>query len=169
MSNDGFGPFKQNTEDLAHALVKAYYEEILRYCFYKLHSQQAAQDATQDTFLKAIRHIGGIAGERNYRAYLYKIAANTCIDVLRKKVPEPLMDQHSYIERGFQQVEAQDALLRRVACLPALQQEAVILRYAHELTVKEIAQVLDVPMRTVQSRLRLALKKLRAVDGKIEG
>ena len=48
-----------------------------------------------------------------------------------------------------------------VAALPAEWQDIVILRYGQDLSMREIAQIVRLPLRTVQSRLRLALKKLR--------
>lgn len=144
--------------------MRAHYEEILRYCAWRLPNRQDAEDATQESFVKAMKYIGGLSGGRHYRAYLYKIAGSVCMDMLRRNKAEPLDTQYPYDEPGFLQVEAEDALLGRVQALPAPQREAVLLRYAQDLSVKEIAAVLDIPMRTVQSRLRLALNRLRGQD-----
>ena len=71
-----------------------------------------------------------------------------------------------YLEKGFEKTESEFDFTILVARLPKQQQEVVILRYAHNLKMREIAEVLDEPMRTVQTRLRTALKRL--VNG-IEG
>ena len=137
------------------------YPAILRYCLWHTPDRQTAEDAAQETFLKAVRHLDAYAHRGKFRAYLYKIAANTCTDLRRRNGrPEPLGPEE-YIEPGFEQVEAELSLMQLVSALPEKQREVVLLRYVHELKLREIAEVLDEPLRTVQSRLRSALKALK--------
>ena len=101
------------------------YPAILRYCLWHTPDRQTAEDAAQETFLKAVRHLDAYAHRGKFRAYLYKIAANTCTDLRRRNGrPEPLGPEE-YIK------------------------------------LREIAEVLDEPLRTVQSRLHSALKALK--------
>ena len=142
-------------------LVRAYYPDILRYCRRHSPDEAGAEDAAQETFLKAVRHLDAYAHRGKFRAYLYKIAANTCTDLRRRNGrPEPLGPEE-YIEPGFEQVEAELSLMQLVSALPEKQREVVVLRYVHELKLREIAEVLDEPLRTVQSRLHSALKALK--------
>lgn len=64
-------------------------------------------------------------------------------------------------EPGYERVLSNMELQRMVACLPESQREIVLLRFAQDLTLREIAAVVDLPLRTVQSRLRAALKYLK--------
>jgi len=74
----------------------------------------------------------------------------------------------SYEESGFHEVQALLDMQRMIRILPEEQREIVILRFGHDLTIREIADVTGIPFRTVQSRIRLALKKLKMEYGKEE-
>ncbi len=165
---------EQGDVTAADELIKAYYPEILKYCIWHAPNQTFAEDATQETFLKAIRYMNKYVHRGNFRAFLYKIAANTCIDMWRKQetikeIPEGMkieQMQISYEESGFTEVQDLLDLQRMIHILPEEQREIVILRFGHNLTIREIANVTGIPFRTVQSRIRLALKKLKIEYGK---
>ena len=147
-------------------LIGMYYPEILRYCIWKAPDRYMAEDAAQETFLKAIRYFDRYVHKGKFKSFLYQIAANTCIDMNRKKYLtdvgyEQLSKEAEYQETGFGEVDDDLQIRQMVAALPEEWQEIVILRYAQELSMREIAQIVHLPLRTVQSRLRLALKKLR--------
>lgn len=73
-----------------------------------------------------------------------------------------------FLETGYANSEAQVNFQHMVRKLPEELREIVYLKYAQELSFKEIAMVLDLPMRTVQSRLRRALKLLkREMEGEV--
>ncbi len=110
--------------------------------------------------MKAIRHLDAYIHRGKFRAYLYKIAANVCIDYSRKKVSEQLLGDWPEYDHQLERVESDANLVWLLRGLPDEQREVVLLRFAHELKVREIAEVIGVPMRTVQSRLHSALKRL---------
>lgn len=141
-------------------LVVLYYPGVLRYCLWHTQSRQTAEDATQETFVKTIRHLDGYAHRGKFKAYIYKIAQNVCIDFNRKKSAEQLPDDLPQDESGFEQIEAAGDFAWMLRHLPKEQQEVVLLRFGNELKVREIAEVTGMPMRTVQSRLRSALKRI---------
>ena len=149
-------------------LVTLYYPGILRYCLWHTQNRQTAEDATQDTFLKAIRHLDAYVHRGKFRAYLYKIAANVCIDYSRKKTMEQLPDDLQEYDSHLEQIESDANFVWLLRDLPDEQREVVLLRFVHELKVREIAEVVDVPMRTVQSRLRSALQRIERDSGKEE-
>ncbi|HHV08693.1 MAG TPA: RNA polymerase sigma factor [Clostridiales bacterium] len=149
-------------------LVVFYYPDILRYCLWHTPNRQTAEDATQDTFLKAIRHLDAYVHRGQFRAYLYKIAVNVCIDYSRKKTMEQLPDDLQEFDSQLEQIESDANFLWLLRGLPNEQREVVLLRFAHDLKVREIAEVIGVPMRTVQSRLRSALKRIERDFGKEE-
>lgn len=61
-------------------LIGMYYEDILRYCIYHAPDKTAAEDAVQETFLKVIRYMPDYRHRGKFRAFLYKVASNTCKD-----------------------------------------------------------------------------------------
>lgn len=145
-------------------LIQMYYPELLRYCRWHTPDKQSAEDAVHETFLKLLRHWDGYIHRGKFRAYLYRIAANICTDMYRShwntdiSLPEGLTTQ----ENGYQQAEQEADFLRLTALLPEQQRELVILRYAQQFKLREIAQITGLPLRTVQSRLRAALKTLKS-------
>lgn len=142
-------------------LIRASYPDILRYCLWHTANRQDAEDAAQETFLKAVRHMDAYTGHGNFRAYLYKIAVHTCTDLWRRQSrAEPLEAEH-FIEAGFARAESEVDLRQLLDLLPEEQREVVLLRYVQELKLREIAGILNEPLRTVQSRLRAALKSLK--------
>lgn len=143
-------------------LVTAYYSDILRYCYWHTSDKQTAEDATQDTFLKAFRHLDTYIHKGKFRAYLYKIASNICIDYHRKKQTDELPDNLPERESQFEKVETEMYFSDAIRRLPVELQEIVLLRFVHDLKIKEIAQILNLPLRTVQSRLRSSLKKIKS-------
>lgn len=141
-------------------LIRLYYPEIFRYCQRHTSDYQTAEDAAQETFLKAVRHMDGYTHRGRFRAYLYKIAANICADFWRQSAKPEEVTSEVCVETGFEKVEAELSLKAMLDVLPEKQREAVILRYVHDLKLREIASVLNEPLRTVQSRLRSAIRFL---------
>ena len=130
-------------------------------------AEQQAQDAAQETFLKAVRWLDSCGGFQGaFRPFLYKIAKNICIDLNRtmKRTEvslESLPDEPAYQESGFAAAEEKANLRALTAQLEPEQRELVLLRFAQQLKLREIAQITGLPLRTVQSRLRAALKALK--------
>lgn len=153
-------------EQAADELIASLYPDILRYCLWHAPNQSLAEDAAQETFLKAIRYFDRYVHRGKFRPFLYQIAANTCLDLRRQRwfahVPyDEMPSEPAYDEAGFDRVESQAAWRARIRALPPELQEVVILRFGQELTLREIAAVVDAPLRTVQSRLRAALSRLK--------
>lgn len=161
-----FRRMEQGDDNAAQELIAMYYPDILRYCIWNAPTRSLAEDAAQETFLKAIRYFDRYVHQGKFKPFLYQIAAHTCIDMRRKKWLadvgyEALPEETRYEESGFETVDENLQMKQMVRNLPKEQQEIVILRYQQELTLREIAQVVNLPLRTVQSKLRSALKKLR--------
>lgn len=150
----------------ADELIGMYYSEILRYCLWHAPNRSLAEDATQETFLKVIRYFDRYTHKGKFRSFLYQIAANTCVDMRRKNwysdvSLEDVATEFVYSEPGFEEIHSDIALKQLVRKLPNDSQEIVLLRFGQDLTLREIAEVTKTPLRTVQSRLRAALKNLK--------
>ena len=104
-------------------LITAYYPQILNYCRWHTADEQQAQDAAQETFLKAVRWLDSCGGFQGaFRPFLYKIAKNICIDLNRtmKRTEvslESLPDEPAYQESGFAAAE-EKANLRAQGAVP---------------------------------------------------
>lgn len=155
-----FRKLNKGEDSALDELIELYYPDIFRYCLWHTADRQTAEDATQETFLKAVSHIDGYLHCGKFKAFLYKIAANTCTDIWRQSGRQPPLESEKYIEAGFARAESDVGMKRLLDMLPDSQREVIILRFVHELKLGEISEVLGEPQRTVQSRLRAALKTL---------
>lgn len=168
---------KNGRRESLDELIELYYPAILRYCLWHMPDRESAQDATQETFLKLVRFIDHYEHRGQFRAFLYRIATNTCIDMKRNTfTAERLTDMESeagyhmqatcYVEKGFPAAEDRQQLAAAFACLDDDARELVLLRYGQELTLREVAAVSELPIRTVQTKLRRALIKMKkTLDG----
>ena len=148
-------------------LIEQFYPEILRYCLWHAPNRSLAEDATQETFLKVIRYFDRYTHRGKFKPFLYRIAANTCVDMRRKSwcsdiSLDEIPVEIAYSETGFEEVQSDLLLKQLVTGLPNDLQEIVLLRFGQDLTLREISEVVNLPLRTVQSRLRTALKKLKS-------
>lgn len=154
----------------ADELIGIYYPEILRYCLWHTPDRSLAEDATQETFLKVIRYSDRYTHRGKLKSFLYQVAANTCTDLLRKNRHNDVSLEESaidiaYPDPAFEDVHADLVLQQLVDSLPSDLREITLLRFGQDLTLREIAETLHMPLRTVQSRLRSALKRLKAKIG----
>lgn len=155
----------QGDREAAEELVRLLYPELLRYCLWHVPRREEAEDAVQETFLKAIRYYDRYVHRGSCRAFLYRIAANTCIDMQRRSAAtaasiealDELPEECSPLER----VQEDWSFRQRIRSLKPEQQELVLLRFGQQLSLREIAAATGLPLRTVQSRLRAALKQLK--------
>ena len=159
---------KNGRKECLDELVAFYYPAILRYCLWHMPDRESALDATQETFLKLVRFLGQYENRGAFRAFLYRIAANTCIDMKRKHpVTESLSEAVSEAvcapECGYQTVEDRQQLATALTHLDNSMRELILLRYGQELTMREISDITGLPLRTVQTRLRKAVKVMRDV------
>lgn len=160
-----FKQIKQGDRAGLDELLRMYYPEIFKYCFWHTSNRADAEDATQETFLKAVRYLDRYMHRGKFRAFLYQVAANTCVDMSRKKREEPLSDEQLecvwVLDAGLEHVIEEEDFVRLIKRLPDEAGELVFLRYGQDLKFREIAAVTGLPLRTVQSRLRAAVGLLR--------
>lgn len=163
------GPTDSHEEMLAH-MVAEYEVILLRTCYMYLHDKALAEDATQETFLKAYKALDSFRGESSEKTWLMRIAMNTCRD-MKRSAWFRYMDRSVEIERlpqpakAFEFMEADD-LTQAILKLPAKHKEVVLLHFYQDMTMREIASVLDISASTVQERVKAACSKLKKMLGK---
>ena len=147
-------------------LVLQYQQSLLRTCFLYLRDRTLAEDAVQETFLKAYRSLASFRGECSEKTWLMKIAMNTCCDLRRahrlrsidpRRIPE-LLPQAA---EPF--APAEEELVTQVIQLPRKLREVILLYYYQDMTVTEIAVSLGISQSSVSGRLKRARGKLRAL------
>jgi RNA polymerase sigma-70 factor (ECF subfamily) len=127
-----------------------------------------AEDALQEIFLQVYKSLSGFdPGKAKFTTWLYRVTFNYCLNHRRKKrtLTLPLDEISPALKSEFPGAElAEEEILQHaIGKLTDRQRAVVILRYFWDLPYAEIAQILDVPLGTVKSRLDLALKTLRKV------
>ena len=160
---------QENPADRIRRLVEAYQTPLLRMCYMQLGDRQLAEDVVQETFCKAYQGLGRFRGECSEKTWLMRIAVHVCWDTRRswwfRHVDRSVRLEH-LPEPAVPFEERDDTLVRAVCALPAQQREAVLLYYYQDMTLTEIAQVLEVAPSTVKRRLDSAHK---ALQRKLEG
>jgi RNA polymerase sigma-70 factor (ECF subfamily) len=164
-------------ESALKELVDRHLQAIYTFCLRYTGNPEDAQDAAQETFLKAWKSLGRFNREKSLRTWLFAIAKNSATDIMRKRKsvaiskfdapdesnvlidtladPEPLPDE--LFEREALATEVQTAL----AELPPRDQTILSLRYQEEQSFEDIARILKLPANTVRSLHRRALIALR--------
>jgi RNA polymerase sigma-70 factor (ECF subfamily) len=141
------------------ALFREHWPRAYRAAYLVVHDSAAAEDIAQEAFLAAVRALDRFDRRRPFGPWLHRIAVNRAIDWARARSLRAETELH---EVGA--VEAQqhdDQLLRELAELDPEQRAVIVLRYLLEYTPGEIAELLELPRGTVNSRLRRGLDRLK--------
>lgn len=163
---------KQATEDqIVTYLVAHFYEPMRHLAQSILHDALAADDVAQETLLKAANRIHQYQPHSNLKAWVYRIGLNEARAYLRRqKTRQRLQDWFQRESAGetavpspeilTMQNERDQKLWQAVNHLPDKHRLPILLRYGHNLTTPEIAEVLALPPGTVRSRLHYAHQQL---------
>ena len=150
-------------EDMLERLILEHEVSLKRLCYFYLHDRALAEDAVQETFLKAYRFLKDFRGEANERTYLTRIAINTCKDMLRTGWLRH-MDRRVTPEELPARQET-DPYHREVAAavmnLPWKLREVTLLYYYQGMTMPEIAEILHISQSAVTGRLKRAREHLK--------
>jgi len=149
-------------------LVQKYRQPLFRHAVYILRDEDEAYDIVQETFIRAIREDRLFSMDFRIKAWLFRVAKNLCLNQLRNTSRRAAIlqanpgathqdpEQFQSLFEGEQAIAMMDALKE----LTDEHQEILVLRYYDELSYAEIAQVLDIKLGTVMSRLSRARQKL---------
>jgi RNA polymerase sigma-70 factor (ECF subfamily) len=152
-------------------LVSRHYQGVVRVVMRMCADPGLAEDAAQEAFTRAWLNLPSFEPRACLRNWLYRIAINAALDVLRRKVDEPLNDEQEQLVSDRSQdpesilIEKEQAehVQRALQSLPEAARAALVLREYGGLSYQEIAGVLEVPVGTVMSRLNYARNRLRDI------
>jgi len=157
-------------------IVQRWERRIFALTYGILGREEDARDATQETFLAAFRNLRGFRGEAKVSSWLHRIAVNQCITRKRRakvRSEGALEDEEERDASKFAAAERYSparvvegseriaAVRLAVSSLPIELRQVVVMKEFEELTFREIAEVLDLPVSTVKSRLYTALRQLQ--------
>ena len=161
----------QQGDDEAFArLVEAYQRPVYNLCYRMLGNAGDAEDAAQETFIRAYKAIKRYDPSRKFSTWLLSIASNYCIDQHRRRklptfsydsLPVPdIPDKQPTLESDFTQGEMSDQVMDLLETLAEKDRSAVIMRYWYDYSYEEIAESLSLTVSAVKSRLHRARREL---------
>ena len=169
--------------DLAafEVLVEKYRQRVWRLTFNVLRDREDAWDAAQEAFVRAWQALGNFRGQSAFYTWLFRIAMNAASDRLRQRaargrafgtervgdeeMERTLTDTDESAEDRALRAEQRARIQKALAALPEHHRTIIMLSDLEGLSYREIAEVLEIPMGTVMSRLHNARKKMRDVLG----
>lgn len=152
-------------------LVEKYKTPVYNLAYRMLGRPTEAEDAAQETFLRAYTKLSSYKPEHKFSSWLLAITAHLCIDHLRREQPLLLEEVQPYEvwdrqsedpEAALLAVERKEAVQRLLEALPAHYRLVIVLRYWHDLSYREIAQVTQLSEGAVKTRLHRARRMLAA-------
>ena len=151
--------------DGIETVIHTYGNTLYRLSFVMLGNESDAEDAVQETFIKAYRHMDTFRGASSEKTWLVAIAINVCRD-MRRSAWFRYIDRTVDIEKlrlPAAQEDARTTLMQEIMRLPRRQMEVIVLRYYMEIPQGEIARMLRISEAAVSKRLARARKTLRTV------
>jgi RNA polymerase sigma-70 factor (ECF subfamily) len=175
---------RQHDPDLLDELIGRYQYRLPRYLWTLTGNRETAEDLFQETWIRVLEKGHQYNPQWRFEAWLFSIARNLAIDLLRRRQPESLEELLQPNDEGAarelpdlssatpyetvaagEQSDRVQGLLRRL-CPDA--REVLVLRFQEEMGLSEIAEVVGIPVSTVKSRLYRGLETFRNLLGKEE-
>ncbi len=161
---------QQGDDEAFSYLVETYQRPVYNLCYRMLGNAGDAEDAAQETFIRAYKAIGRYDPSRKFSSWLLTIASNYCIDQHRRKklttfsydsLPVPdLPDLKPGMEANMALSEKQEQVMELLEVLNEKDRSAIVLRYWYDYSYEEIAQSLSLSVSAVKSRLHRARNEL---------
>lgn len=160
------------------SLVERYQERVLNLCYRRLNDRELALDATQEAFLKAYRGLARFRAESRFYTWLFRIAVNEATTAHRRRarrragsldaegaegerLPEPAADASYDPQAEVSRGDERSVLMAAIAELDEEQARVVVLRDVEQLSYQEVADILEIPLGSVKSRLHRARHALK--------
>jgi RNA polymerase sigma-70 factor (ECF subfamily) len=166
-------------------LIKLYEKAVFNFAYRLTSDYDDANDVAQDAFIRAFNAIHSFRGDSSFTTWLFRITTNVFLDERKKRRAHPAQSLDEYVTVGENSVAKQVedhapgpeaiatdkertlAINRAIQKLPEYQRAMVVMYHLEQKAYEEIAEILEIPIGTVKSRLnraRLALKDLLAAD-----
>jgi RNA polymerase sigma-70 factor, ECF subfamily len=157
-------------------LVKKYLKPVYNFLYYFVSDRETLDDITQETFIKAWKHIKKFDQSRNFKVWIFSIAKNTAYDFLKKKKTIPFSNFTD--DEGNNQLEniGDDSILpheiliyadsakileEKLKEIPDIYRVILIMHYKDDFSLQEIAKILGKPYNTIKSQHQRGLMKLK--------
>ncbi|OLO26241.1 RNA polymerase sigma factor SigW [Alkalihalophilus pseudofirmus] len=169
---------KKGDQQAFGELVELFKDKVYQLSYRMVGNVHEAQDIAQEAFLRAYTNLDSYDTSRKFSTWLFRITTNLSIDRLRKKKPDQFLGDpisggegltvQSQIaadqelpEDQVVVLEMQEWIQDEISQLPPKYRSAIILKYIEDLSLKEISEVLDLPISTVKTRIHRGREALR--------
>ena len=158
-------------------LLEVAHTSVSYQCWKMMPRQEDAEDLTQEVLLAVYQKIDTLKEPKAFRSWLNRITATHCMNALSRNHVDlqfaededghsvvddlEVLDEHSIPDKALDNAETARMIDEIVSGLPEAQRMSTLLYYYNEMSVKEIAQIMNVPENTVKSRLNLARKAIK--------
>lgn len=158
-------------EQTLERLMREYGDSVFRMCFLYLKDYQLAEDATQETFIKAMKSYDSFSHNSKEKTWLIRIAINTCKNIMRTRwfrFPMLSIEEHQYsnICDSSEDVIEKETISKAIMSLNKSDRELVILYYYQELSVKEISSIMGKKENAINQQLRRVRERLKEYFGR---
>lgn len=156
---------KQMLYDILIQTITEQQKQLYRLAFSYLNHQEDALDAVQNSVCKALEHYTELKSPLAIKPWLYRIVINESLILLKKRKRESLSLEGSEPEESYceKQYETTPSLFSELDLLDDDIQAIIRLRFFEELSLKEIAEIMNLNLNTVKSKLYRGLKQLRNI------
>jgi RNA polymerase sigma-70 factor (ECF subfamily) len=169
---------KKGDQSAFEDIVIYFQNRIYQHCYRMLGNAYEAEDVAQEAFIRAYTNIDSFDNRRKFSTWLYRIATNLTIDRMRKRKPDYFLDAELKGTDGLdmyarlpshdrspgeevENLELQRFIHQEIAGLPSKYRSIIMLRYLEEFSLKEISEILDIPLGTVKTRIHRGREALR--------
>lgn len=149
-------------------IMQKYQRQILHYCYHMLGNYAEAEDCAQEVFLKAFRHLRTYRPEKPFEAWLYTIASNHCLDVLRKRRLARYLpflyrsdEDNKPIDQRIEAAYFDERVLGAMSRLSAEERSLLILRCVEDKTYEEIGWILQRSSTSLRKKYERTAAKFR--------
>jgi len=159
------------------AIYQLHVGMVFNLCLHYVQNAQEAEEATQDIFVKIHNNLSNFEGKSSLKTWVYRISVNHCLDVLKARkrqkrfafitnlftmTPEKGHDISDFDHPGvlLEDREALENLFQKINELPENQKTTLILRYIDDLSPPEIAEIMQISLKAVESLLQRGKQNL---------
>ncbi|MCK4856566.1 MAG: sigma-70 family RNA polymerase sigma factor [candidate division Zixibacteria bacterium] len=170
--------FKRGDESAFNELVRLFERRIYAHAYQMLGNHTEADDVLQETFVRLVKNIARLRTDANLPSFIFRIATNLCIDIIRKRQRREVNIDESDVEaaRGYQlelsrristpeeeteRRELMELITAAIAELPPKQQATIVLHDVEGYSKEEVADIMNCPQATVRSNLHIARSKVK--------
>jgi RNA polymerase sigma-70 factor (ECF subfamily) len=169
---------KNGDQNAFSEIVELYKDKVYLLCYRMLGNRHEAEDIAQEAFIRAYINIDSYNIDKKFSTWLYRIATNLSIDRIRKKKPDFYLDaevkgtegltMYSQVaadialpEEELESLELQQSVQAEILKLPEKYRAVILLKYIEELSLKEISEILGLPISTIKTRIHRGREALR--------